>query len=36
MGLKEIGYEGVDWIDLAWHRDGWRDLANRVMNLRLP
>jgi hypothetical protein len=21
MGLKEMRWEGVDWIDLAWGRD---------------
>ena len=25
---------GVDWIDLAGHRDGWRAFVNAVMNLR--
>ena len=26
----------MDWIDLAQTRDGWRALANAVMNLRIP
>ena len=21
MGLQEVGYGGMDWIDLAWDRD---------------
>jgi hypothetical protein len=33
MDLKEIGWEGVDWIHLAQDRDRWQDLVNTVMNL---
>jgi hypothetical protein len=36
MGLGEIGWDGVDWIDLAQDRDEWCDLANTVMNLQVP
>jgi hypothetical protein len=36
MDLKEIGWDGVDWIDLAQNRDQWRALVNTVMNLRVP
>jgi hypothetical protein len=36
MDLKEIGWDGVDWIDLAGNRDRWRALVNTVMNLRVP
>jgi hypothetical protein len=32
MDLKEIGWEGVDWIHLAEDRDQWR----AVVNLRVP
>jgi hypothetical protein len=32
MDLREIGWGGMDWIDLAQ----WRALVNTVMNLRLP
>jgi hypothetical protein len=34
--LREIGWDGIDWIDLARDRDQWRDLVNAVMNLRVP
>jgi hypothetical protein len=36
MDLREIGWDGVDWIDLAQGRDHWRALMNTVMNLRVP
>jgi hypothetical protein len=35
MDLKEIGWDGIDWIDLARDRDQWRALVNAVMNLRV-
>jgi hypothetical protein len=36
MELREIGWGGVDWIDLAEDRDQWRILLNTVMTLRAP
>jgi hypothetical protein len=33
MDLREIGWNGVDWIELAQDRDQWRALVNTVMNL---
>jgi hypothetical protein len=36
IDLKEIGWEGVDWMHLAQDRDQWRALVNTVMNLRVP
>jgi hypothetical protein len=36
MNLREIGWYGMDWIDLAHDRDQWRVLVNTVMNLRVP
>jgi hypothetical protein len=36
MHLREIGWDGIDWIDLAQVRDQWRALVNTVMNLRVP
>jgi hypothetical protein len=32
MDLKEIGWEGLDWIAVAQDRDKWGDLVNSVMN----
>jgi hypothetical protein len=36
MDLREIGWDGLDWIDLAACRDQWRALENTVMNLQVP
>jgi hypothetical protein len=36
MNLKEIGWGGMDWIDLTQDRDQWRALVNTVMNLWIP
>jgi hypothetical protein len=36
VDLREIGWIGVDWIDMAQDRDQWRALVNMVMNLRVP
>jgi hypothetical protein len=33
MNLREIGWGGMDWIDLAQDRDQWRALVNTVMNI---
>jgi hypothetical protein len=34
--LREMGWDGMDWMDLAQVRDKWRTLVNTVMNLRVP
>jgi hypothetical protein len=28
MDVREIGWEGVDWMHLAQDRDQWRDVVN--------
>jgi hypothetical protein len=35
MDLREIGWGGVDWIDLAQDTNQWRALVNTVMNIRV-
>jgi hypothetical protein len=36
MDLQEVGWGGVDWIDMAEDRDRWQAVVNAVMNLRVP
>jgi hypothetical protein len=36
IDLREIGRDGMDWVDLAQHRDQWWALVNTVINLRVP
>jgi hypothetical protein len=36
LDLGEMGWDDVDWVDLAQDRDHWRALVNTVMNLRVP
>jgi hypothetical protein len=36
MDLREIGWDGMVWIDLAEDRDQWRDLVKMVMKLLVP
>jgi hypothetical protein len=36
MGLGEVGWGGVDSINLSQDRDRWRVLVNAVMILRVP
>jgi hypothetical protein len=35
MYLREIGWGGVDWINLAKDRNQWLALVNTVMKLRV-
>jgi hypothetical protein len=36
MDLREVGWGGINWINLAQDRDRWRGDVNTVMNLRVP
>jgi hypothetical protein len=33
--LRKIGWDGMDYIDLAENRDQWRALVNTVMNRKM-
>jgi hypothetical protein len=35
INLREIGWDGLDWIDLSRDSYQWRALVNTVMNLRV-
>jgi hypothetical protein len=34
LDLREIGWDVMDWIDLAQDRDQWRAVVNMVMSIR--
>jgi hypothetical protein len=36
IGLKELGCEGVDWIDLAQGGNNRQVVVHKVINLRVP
>jgi hypothetical protein len=36
IDLREIGWEGVDWMHLTRNRGQWRAVVNTVMNLQVP
>jgi hypothetical protein len=36
MDLRDRGWGGTDWIDLAQDKDQWRAILNTVMNFRFP
>jgi hypothetical protein len=36
MDRRELGWDIMDWIDLAQDRDQWRVLVNKAINLRDP
>jgi hypothetical protein len=36
MDHQEVGWESMDWTDMAQDRDRWQALVNVVMNLRVP
>jgi hypothetical protein len=36
MDLREIGWDDMDWIDVAQSRGQWKALVNPVIYLRVP
>jgi len=36
MNLQEVGFGGVDWIELAQNKERWRAFVNAVMNHWVP
>jgi hypothetical protein len=36
MDLQEVGWGGMDWIDMAKDKGRWRAVVSAVMNLRVP
>jgi hypothetical protein len=36
MDLREVRWDGVDWIDMAEDGNQWRALVNTILKLRVP
>jgi hypothetical protein len=36
MDLREIGLDGVEWMDMAQDKEKWRAIVNTVLNFRVP
>jgi hypothetical protein len=35
LNLQEVGYGGMEWVDLAKDRDRWWAIVNAVMNFQV-
>ena len=35
MNIQDVGW-GMDWINLAQDKEGWRAFVNVVMNIHVP
>jgi hypothetical protein len=35
LDLREIGWGGMDWIDVVQDRDQWKALVNMVINVQV-
>jgi hypothetical protein len=36
MDVKEMGLEGMDWVDLAQDKNKWWAVVNAVMSFLVP
>jgi hypothetical protein len=36
MDVGEVGWGGIDWIDVAQDRGNWRAIVETVMNICVP
>jgi hypothetical protein len=36
INFQEVLIRGIDWFELAQDMDGWREVVNAVMNVRVP
>jgi hypothetical protein len=36
IDIQEVGWGGMDWIDMAQDRERWWPLVSAVMNLQVP